>query len=105
MNTAPKILYLVRHAKSSWKDSSLADRDRPLNRRGRRSAPDMGRRMVVQGHRPDFIVSSPAKRAISTARNIAKELGCRDSAILSTSGEMASVVRAVEQLHCEARGL
>jgi len=83
MSTKRKILYLVRHAKSSWKDPWLADRDRPLNKRGRRSAPDMGRRMLVQGHRPDLIVSSPAKRALSTARNIAKELDCDVSDIVS----------------------
>jgi phosphohistidine phosphatase len=75
MNTKQKILYLVRHAKSSWSDPSLSDRERPLNKRGRRSAPEMGRRMELHGHRPDLIISSPAKRANSTARKIAKELG------------------------------
>jgi phosphohistidine phosphatase len=64
----PKILYLVRHAKSSWSDVSLHDRERPLNRRGRKSAPDMGRRLKEQGHRPDLIISSPARRAFSTAK-------------------------------------
>ena len=74
MSTVQKTLYLVRHAKSSWKDGSLSDRDRPLNKRGRRSAPDMGSRMANQGHRPDLIVSSPANRAITTARMIALEV-------------------------------
>lgn len=74
MKSKQKILYLVRHAKSSWDDASLADRDRPLNKRGRRSAPDMGRRMAEQGHIPDLIISSPAKRAYSTAKKFAKEL-------------------------------
>jgi phosphohistidine phosphatase len=81
--TEKKILYLVRHAKSSWKDSSLADRDRPLNKRGRRSAPAMGRRMLEQGHLPDLIVCSPANRALSTAKKIALELGCDVSAIVT----------------------
>ena len=44
-----KILTLVRHAKSSWKDTSLADRDRPLNKRGKRDAPEMGRRIAAAG--------------------------------------------------------
>ena len=103
MSTARKILYLVRHAKSSWKDPSLADRDRPLNKRGRRSAPDMGKRMAVQGHRPDIIVSSRAKRAISTARKIAKELGCDVSDIVtdeklyfSGAGGMVSVLEGID---------
>ena len=78
-----KLLYLVRHAKSSWSDPSLSDRDRPLNKRGRRSAPDMGRRLAAQDHLPELIISSPAKRAFSTARKIAKELGYERSEIMT----------------------
>ena len=70
-----KTLTLVRHAKSSWKDTSLADRDRPLNRRGQRDAPEMGRRIAKAGIRPSLIVSSPAARAWTTAKIIAKEIG------------------------------
>jgi len=79
----PKILFLVRHAKSSWSDPSLADRDRPLNQRGRKSASDMGRRLAKEEHRPDLIISSPANRAFSTARKIAKELAYDDSGIIT----------------------
>jgi len=82
MNTEQKILYLVRHAKSSWKDASLGDRDRPLNKRGRRSAPDMGSRMAAQGHRPDLIISSPANRAFTTADIIAEQVGYEVSDII-----------------------
>ena len=78
-----KLLYLVRHAKSSWSDPSLSDRDRPLNKRGRRSAPDMGRRLAAQDHLPELIISSPARRAFSTARKIAKELGYERSEIMT----------------------
>jgi len=81
MNNQHKILYLVRHAKSSWKDASLSDMDRPLNKRGRRNSPEMGKRMQVQGHKPDLIISSPANRAISTSSNIARELGIDESEI------------------------
>ena len=70
-----KTLTLVRHAKSSWKDNSLADRDRPLNKRGERDAPDMGRRIAEAGIRPSLIVSSPAVRAWTTAKAVAKEIG------------------------------
>jgi phosphohistidine phosphatase len=70
-----KTLTLVRHAKSSWKDSSLADRDRPLNKRGKRDAPEMGRRIAAAGIRPSLIVSSPAVRAWTTAKVIANEIG------------------------------
>lgn len=70
-----KILTLVRHAKSSWKDTSLTDRDRPLNKRGKRDAPEMGRRIAAAGIRPSLIVSSPAVRAWTTAKVIANEIG------------------------------
>jgi phosphohistidine phosphatase len=75
MSERKRILYLVRHAKSSWDDPSLGDRERPLNRRGEKNAPDMGRRMREQGHVPDLIISSPANRALTTARVIAHEVG------------------------------
>ncbi len=77
-----KILYLVRHAKSSWSNPSLADKDRPLNQRGRNSAPYMGQCLAAHGHRPDLIISSPAKRAFSTAKKLAKELAYDKSEIL-----------------------
>ena len=70
-----KTLTLVRHAKSSWKDTSLADRDRPLNKRGKRDAPVMGKRILEAGIRPSLIVSSPAVRAWTTAKIIASEIG------------------------------
>ena len=70
-----KTLTLVRHAKSSWKDASLADRDRPLNKRGKRDAPEMGRRIGDAGIRPSLIVSSPAVRAWTTAKIIAEQIG------------------------------
>jgi phosphohistidine phosphatase len=70
-----KTLTLVRHAKSSWKDTSLADRDRPLNKRGERDAPEMGRRIAAAGIRPSLIISSEAVRASTTARIIADEIG------------------------------
>ena len=70
-----KTLLLLRHAKSSWKESDLDDIDRPLNSRGLRDAPDMGRRLFERSLIPDFIVSSPAVRARATARFVANEVG------------------------------
>lgn len=70
-----KTLTLVRHAKSSWKDRGLTDRERPLNKRGKRDAPVMGRRAVKADIRPSLIISSPAVRAWATAKAFAKELG------------------------------
>ena len=69
-----KTLFLIRHAKSSWDDPALADKDRPLNDRGKRDAPKMGERLAKRGVKPDLILSSPAVRALTTAEIIAKKL-------------------------------
>ena len=71
-----RTLTLVRHAKSSWKDARLADYERPLKRRGERDAPRMGRRLREAGIRPSLILSSPARRAWTTAQLIAEAIGC-----------------------------
>jgi phosphohistidine phosphatase len=72
-----KTLFLIRHAKSSWDDTGLPDRDRPLNDRGRRDAPKMGERLAKRDVKPDLILSSPAMRAVKTAEIIAKKLDYR----------------------------
>lgn len=66
-----KTLTIVRHGKSSWKDTTLRDIERPLNKRGRHDAPEMGRRILEHGIRPSLILSSPAKRAWATAKIVA----------------------------------
>jgi phosphohistidine phosphatase len=68
-------LTLVRHAKSSWDDPAVRDRDRPLNDRGERDAPVMGQRLRARGARPTLILTSPAVRARRTAQIIAREIG------------------------------
>ena len=70
-----KRLTLLRHAKSSWNNPGLDDRDRPLNKRGERDAPMMGQRLLKKETRPSLILTSPAKRARQTARLIAREIG------------------------------
>ncbi|TNC82946.1 MAG: histidine phosphatase [Oleiphilus sp.] len=67
-------LFLVRHAKSSWKDATLLDRQRPLNKRGHRNAPEMARHLANHEQVPDHFISSPAKRALNTAQYFANEL-------------------------------
>lgn len=69
-----KTLTLVRHAKSSWQENGLGDKERPLNERGERDAPLMGRRIVAAGIRPSLIICSPATRAWSTAKILAQEI-------------------------------
>ncbi len=62
----PLTLILMRHAKSSWGDLSLDDFDRPLNDRGRRDAPRIGRWLTEQGFTPDDALCSSAVRAKET---------------------------------------
>jgi phosphohistidine phosphatase len=69
-----KTLYVVRHAKSSWDDTDLSDIDRPLNERGKRDAPRMGKRLKEKGIHPELLLSSPARRAFSTAKRIGEVL-------------------------------
>jgi len=66
-----KLLILVRHAKSSWNNPSVDDFDRPLNDRGLRDAPDMGKRLAAKHPKPDHFASSPAVRAWATAEILA----------------------------------
>ena len=70
-----KRLIVIRHAKSSWKDPGLRDFDRPLNKRGKADAPEMGRRLARRSLVPDRLLASPAKRAIRTAEIIAGAVG------------------------------
>lgn len=76
-----KTLFLTRHAKSSWDAPGLSDEKRPLNSRGERDAPKMGKRLVSRGVQPELIVSSPALRAYSTAIKIAAETGYAEKAV------------------------
>src|SRR5438034_8146614 len=77
-----KTLFLIRHAKSSRDDPALADKDRPLNDRGKRDAPKMGKRLAKRNVAPDLILSSPATRALKTAQIIAKKLDYKRKNIL-----------------------
>jgi len=67
-----KTLFLLRHAKSSWKDETLADFERPLNRRGKRAAETMGDYFRSEGIVPELIVCSPAVRARETLELVSK---------------------------------
>lgn len=69
-----KYLLLMRHAKSAWDIPGQSDFERTLNERGKKDAPEMGKRIRKKDFIPEIIVSSPAKRALKTAREVAKEL-------------------------------
>ena len=62
-----KIIYCIRHAKSSWEDYSLPDLERPLNNRGRRDAPVMAGHLSKKNANFDLLLLSPSKRTRETA--------------------------------------
>ena len=70
-----KTLLVLRHAKSSWDNAYVSDHDRPLNKRGKADAPRMGQLIRNEQLTPDLIISSTAKRADTTAQEIAHSSG------------------------------
>lgn len=98
-----KQLVICRHAKSSWDDASLSDVERPLNKRGRRDAPEMGRRLAERGLLPDLILASHATRAWTTAEAYADRLGYPPDRIqvdpglyTATAASLLALVRSLE---------
>jgi phosphohistidine phosphatase len=73
-----KTLLVLRHAKSSWDDPGLKDFDRPLNGRGLRAAPLIGRFIRKQKIAPDLMLCSPALRARETVA-LVREAGRLDA--------------------------
>ena len=70
-----KTLLLMRHAKSSWKDTELSDNERPLNKRGKKDAPYMGEMLKEKELVPQLILSSTAVRARQTTELVAAACG------------------------------
>ena len=65
-----KTIYLLRHAKSSWKDESLSDIERPLNGRGKKAADTMGAFLKREKIQVDLVLSSSAVRARQTTERV-----------------------------------
>jgi phosphohistidine phosphatase len=70
-----KTLILMRHAKSSWKDSNLPDRERPLNKRGKKDAPLMGKVLIEKELIPQKILCSSAVRTHQTLDELVEAIG------------------------------
>ena len=77
-----KTLFLVRHAKSSRDAPVLPDKDRPLNERGTHDASRVGEQLAKRGAKPNLILSSPARRALTTAEIVARKLDYRSKDIV-----------------------
>tara|TARA_B100000809_G_C15136148_1_gene530677 strand:- start:2866 stop:3360 length:495 start_codon:yes stop_codon:yes gene_type:complete len=86
-----KTLYLIRHAKSDWKNTELTDFERPLNKRGLKDAPFMSEKLKELAFNPDHIISSPSQRTTTTAKLICEEINyplkdvCFDQSIYEAS--------------------
>ncbi len=93
-----KTLYLIRHAKSSWENADLTDFERPLNKRGLRDAPLMGKILSEKIECPQLIISSSAKRAISTANIIAEHFKYNRNQILKEKKVYQAVVSDLMQI-------
>ena len=91
-----KTLLLLRHAKSSWKDASLRDFDRPLNQRGLKAAPMVGRLMRKRKLRPDLVLSSPAERAKETTQLVIESAGLTNETRYDRAIYEASARRLLE---------
>jgi phosphohistidine phosphatase len=91
-----KTLLLLRHAKSSWKDSEIDDHERPLNKRGKRDAPKMGRLLRDEDLLPDLVVSSSARRCRKTAEHVIHASGYRGESRFYAKLYEADVVKLRE---------
>ena len=95
-----KTLLLLRHAKSSWKDSTQADYDRPLNHRGRDSATLVRRFLKDRKLRPGLVLSSPALRTRQTVAFVfegsSPEIRYDDGLYLASVGKLLEVISCVE---------
>lgn len=100
-----KTLYLFRHAKSSWDDPGLSDFDRPLNKRGEKAAPLMGKVMRARDVCPSVVICSPAKRTRQTAKMALKKAGLDEAEIvfenglyLATTGGLIEIIQKTDDL-------
>lgn len=101
-----KQLLILRHAKSSWADSSISDWQRPLNERGRRDAPRAGAWLRERGLLPDVIVTSDAVRARTTAQEVAEAAGYSQQIIVEPSlyhATPSDVLAVLDRIRSETR--
>jgi phosphohistidine phosphatase len=93
-----KTLHLLRHAKSSWDDPSLADLDRPLATRGRRAAGKIGAHLRRAGIAPELVLSSPSRRTLETLDLLKlpdERVRIEDALYAGGADELLAVLRTV----------
>ncbi len=95
-----KNLLVMRHAKSDWANNS-PDIERSLNNRGKKAAPFMGKELINRNKKPDIILSSPAKRAKSTAKRIIEALNYQKEPIIVKDfyfGHMEHIIGSINKI-------
>jgi len=95
-----KTLLLLRHAKSSWKKPDLPDHERPLNKRGKKEAPLVGKYLLANNLVPDLILSSSARRAHDTAKTVAETSGFDGEVELYQDLYMSDTASYLDILRC-----
>jgi phosphohistidine phosphatase len=98
-------LILMRHAKSSWSDPAQPDIDRPLNKRGQRDAPEIGRWLHEKGYRPEKALVSSAVRTKETWSKLAETMGScpaefQERLYHATAATMLHALRAADGCSC-----
>ena len=91
-------LSLLRHAKSSWKNPSLPDRERPLSTRGMADAPVMGRAMTEHGIDPELVLCSSGRRTVDTLALVLPELKVEPKVVYEDALYHASPAEMLEML-------
>lgn len=97
-----KTLLLMRHGKSSWKDETLEDFERPLKKRGRKNAKKIAKVIAENGLNPDIIIASSATRARETVGVVVEVLGFENRIVFSDElymGEPSDIVDALKNLN------
>jgi phosphohistidine phosphatase len=92
-------LSLLRHAKSSWKNPTLADRERPLATRGMTDAPVMGKAMAERGIDPELVLCSSARRTRDTLALVLPELKVEPRVVYEDALYHASPAELLTMLH------
>jgi phosphohistidine phosphatase len=96
-----RTLYLLRHAKSSWDDPALADRERPLTPRGRRAARRIADHLAQLGIEPELVLCSSAVRTRATLELVRPAFGGKSTVTMddmlyaASSGELLDRIRRV----------
>jgi len=92
-------LSLLRHAKSSWTNPILSDRERPLNKRGQEDAPLMGKAMAERGIDPELVLCSSARRTRDTLNLVLPELRVEPKVVYEDALYHASPAEMLQMVH------